>query len=567
MSDTRPVRYEERDDIAIITLDRPEKKNTLTDAVIQGVADGVDAAAKSPDVAAIVIRGQGGTLTAGYDLTPASGDIEAGWSTPYGAKGPAPREGAWDPVRDYQFMGHNVRRFMKIWECPKPVIGQIEGWAIGGATDMILCADLLYMASDAHIGYAPSRIYGTPTTMMWVYRLGLEHAKQYLLTGRAIDAAEATASVSSPRSSIRTRSPAEVEAEARRFAHIPANQLALNKLLINQAFENMGPADQSDAGHLLRRRDPPHRRGVPVGRSPSTRRASARSSASATTPGRTTARHRPHSTLSAPRTCRQADRRVRTRVAATSHAHSRVRHSRGGDRRREGRAPTHAAPTASSGSSPSGTGIHRPFEHHTEHVDLVEGEGVDGQRVGVEHGEGRVFPDLDRAEFVLAAPGVRRLDGDGPQGGLRIDPFLGAGDPGPDWVMRLTAQCIIPIWIAAAHRQVGVERERDPVVEHRPVPGHHVGSVRDRGPTRRTCRRIRPGSTGSNSRSHRVRRSARHWSGVELAKCTITVRWSSRGRLGHAPLEGVEHEIEAGVAVDVHVPAGSRRASRRAPAP
>ena len=236
-----PVRYEERDDLAIITLDRPEKKNTLTDALIQGVADGIDTATRSPDVAAIVLRGAGGTLTAGYDLTPGSGgDPTQGWSTPYGAKGPRPREGAWDPVRDYQFMGNNVRRFMKIWECPKPVVGQIEGWAIGGATDMILCADLLYMASDAHIGYAPSRIYGTPTTMMWVYRLGLEHAKQYLLTGRAISADEAhrIGLVS------HVVDPAEiadaVEEEARRFAHIPANQLALNKLLINQAFENMG---------------------------------------------------------------------------------------------------------------------------------------------------------------------------------------------------------------------------------------------------------------------------------------------------------------------------------------
>lgn len=237
---TDSVLYEERDDIAIITLNRPEKKNTLTDAVIQGVADGIDAASKSSDVAAVVIRGAGGTLTAGYDLTPDSGDIEAGWSTPYGAKGPAPREGAWDPVRDYQFMGNNVRRFMKIWECPKPVIGQIEGWAIGGATDMVLCADLLYMASDAHLGYAPSRIYGTPTTMMWVYRLGLEHAKQYLLTGRAIDADEAhriglVSQVVDPADIDEV-----VEAEARRFANIPANQLALNKLLINQAFENMG---------------------------------------------------------------------------------------------------------------------------------------------------------------------------------------------------------------------------------------------------------------------------------------------------------------------------------------
>lgn len=137
-------------------------------------------------------------------------------------------------------MKANVDRFMKIWECPKPVLAEVTGWAIGGATDLVLCADLLYMASDAHIGYAPSRIYGLPTTMMWVYRLGLEHTKQFLLTGRAIDAATAhrIGLVSE------VCEPAElsdlVEAEAKRFTNIPANQLALNKMLINQAFENMG---------------------------------------------------------------------------------------------------------------------------------------------------------------------------------------------------------------------------------------------------------------------------------------------------------------------------------------
>jgi enoyl-CoA hydratase len=195
-------------------------------------------------VCAIVLRGEGDTFTAGYDLaaSPSGSDADEQrrWSTPYGAKGPEPREGAWDPVRDWQFMGNNVKRFMKIWECPKPVLGEVKGWAIGGATDLVMCCDLLYMASDAHIGYAPSRIYGTPTTMMWVYRLGLEHAKQFILTGRAIDADTAyriglVSHVCPP-----DELGAFIEEEARRFRHIPANQLALNKLLINQAFENMG---------------------------------------------------------------------------------------------------------------------------------------------------------------------------------------------------------------------------------------------------------------------------------------------------------------------------------------
>lgn len=231
------VRYEERESIAIITIDRPDRLNTLTEAVVQGIADGIDEATGSRRVRAIVLRGEGRVFTAGYDLVSAG---EAGWSSPYDAPSPDPRPGAWDPVRDLSFMGHNVERFMKIWHCPKPVIGEIRGFAVGGATDLVLCCDQLFMAEDAFIGYAPSRIFGTPTTMLWVYRLGLEHAKQFLLTGEAIDAATALriglVSRVLPAAEL---SPA-AEDWANRFQHIPANQLALNKLLINQAFENMG---------------------------------------------------------------------------------------------------------------------------------------------------------------------------------------------------------------------------------------------------------------------------------------------------------------------------------------
>lgn len=191
-----------------------------------------------------MLRGAGGTLTAGYDLSSIqefSGPTQPdNWTSPYDAPGPTPRPGNWDPVRDYQFMNHNVRRFMSLWDCPKPVIAELAGWAIGGATDLVMCADLLFMADDAHIGYAPSRIYGLPTTMMWIHRLGLEHAKQYLLTGRAIDAPTAHRIGLVSKIHPAEQLSAAAEAEARRLATIPANQLALNKLLINQAYENMG---------------------------------------------------------------------------------------------------------------------------------------------------------------------------------------------------------------------------------------------------------------------------------------------------------------------------------------
>lgn len=239
MTSTEPVvLYEERDALAIITLNRPEKLNTLNNDVIQGIADGIDAATVSPDVSAIVLRGAGRAFTAGYDLNPSPG--RPAFPARFGTKHVDHRPGAWDPVRDYAFMGHNMKRFMKLWECPKPVIAQLHGYALGGGTDLILCADLIFMAEDAIIGYPPSRVYGTPTTMMWVYRLGLEHAKQFLLSGDQIDAQTALRIGLVSKVFPLERLSEETEAYARRFANIPGNQLALNKMLINQAYENMG---------------------------------------------------------------------------------------------------------------------------------------------------------------------------------------------------------------------------------------------------------------------------------------------------------------------------------------
>ena len=241
MADEPVVLYEERESLGIITINRPEKMNTLTDAVIQGIADSIDRATASPDVSSVIIRGAGPTFTAGYDLNPRADDRGRGPFQPrFGAKPIEARPGAWDPVRDYAFMGNNMRRFMKLWECPKPVIAELHGYALGGGTDLLLCADLIFMAEDAILGYPPSRVYGTPTTMMWVYRVGLEHAKEFLLSGDQIDAATAYRIGLVSKVFPKERLSGETEAYAKRYANIPANQLALNKMLINQAFENMG---------------------------------------------------------------------------------------------------------------------------------------------------------------------------------------------------------------------------------------------------------------------------------------------------------------------------------------
>ena len=158
------------------------------------------------------------------------------------AEGGAP----WDPMADHRMMSRFVRAYMRLWRSPKPVIAQVHGHCVGGGTDFALCSDLIVCAEDCRIGYPPARVWGSPTTAMWVYRLGLERAKRLLLTGDALDGRTRrrvgarlrvrTAEASSTRR--RSRSP-------RRVALLPANQLQMMKLLVNQAYEQMGlPATQ-----------------------------------------------------------------------------------------------------------------------------------------------------------------------------------------------------------------------------------------------------------------------------------------------------------------------------------
>ena len=225
------IQYDAADGIARLTLNRPERLNAINAQLVSDLRAAVAAANEDSAVRVLVLSGRGRAFCAGYDLD---------WGTKAEDASQRAMSGQWDPVRDYMGMSRNVRAYMALWESPKPVIAQVHGWCVGGGTDMALCSDLIYMAADAQIGYPPARVWGEPTTMMWVYRLGLEHAKRLVLTGEALSGVEAErvglASRAVPAGEL-----ADVVAEAaRRLATIPLNQLVMSKLLVNQAYENMG---------------------------------------------------------------------------------------------------------------------------------------------------------------------------------------------------------------------------------------------------------------------------------------------------------------------------------------
>ena len=222
------VLFERDGRIGRIILNRPDALNAIDDDLPRELADAVAQADADPGIHVMVLSGAGKAFCAGYDLA-------------HYASGTGPnkvvQDMPWDPMQDYQFMWSNTQAFMSLFRAMKPVICKVHGFAVAGGSDIALCADITVMSDTAQIGYMPTRVWGTPTTAMWVYRLGPEKAKRMMFTGDKITGREAAEMGLVLKSVPDDALDAEVEALAQRMASVPINQLAMQKLVVNQAME------------------------------------------------------------------------------------------------------------------------------------------------------------------------------------------------------------------------------------------------------------------------------------------------------------------------------------------
>ncbi len=228
------VKYAVDGRIARITLNRPQRLNAINHKMPGEIRRAVEQANADDAVHVIVLAGAGRAFCAGYDLK-AFAEAKG--------KNSVIQEMPWDPMRDYKVMKRWTEDFFSLWRSYKPVICKVHGYAVAGGSDIALCADLVVMAQDAKIGYMPARVWGCPTTAMWVYRLGAEKAKRMLLTGDTIDGATAKAWGLVYDAVPAKKLDAAVDALAKRIAGVPKNQLMMQKLMINQVYDNMGLAN------------------------------------------------------------------------------------------------------------------------------------------------------------------------------------------------------------------------------------------------------------------------------------------------------------------------------------
>ncbi|MEA2144016.1 MAG: 2-(1,2-epoxy,2-dihydrophenyl)acetyl-CoA isomerase, partial [Solirubrobacteraceae bacterium] len=169
------VLVEDRDAVRHVVLDRPEKRNALSAALIEELGEALRAAAGDPSVRIVVLRGAGTMFSSGMD-TADLGALAA------------------DPARLQEWRSSILQIWNLCDDMSKPTIAQIHGACLGGAAELALACDMRVMAAEAVIGLVETRI-GLIPDVGGCSRLpalvGLGRAKELIMASKLVDGTEA----------------------------------------------------------------------------------------------------------------------------------------------------------------------------------------------------------------------------------------------------------------------------------------------------------------------------------------------------------------------------------------
>lgn len=206
------------------TLNRPEKRNALSNALRGELFAALEAADRDDGVSVMIIRGAGPCFSAGYDLA-----SDTRKDQPYYT---APGIGNWPR--------HVVEGCFRIWDLGKPVIAQVHGHCLAGGSELATACDLVYVADDALIGYPAVRSISPPDNQFHPWLLGMRQAMELMLTGDSLSGAEAAAAGFANKSFPAETLEAGVLEIATRVAKIPSDLQQINKRAVHRQMEAMG---------------------------------------------------------------------------------------------------------------------------------------------------------------------------------------------------------------------------------------------------------------------------------------------------------------------------------------
>lgn len=212
------------DRVARITLNRPEKRNAMSNALRTQMFAALEAADRDPGVSVVILRGAGSCFSAGYDLSSDVRDEQPWYSA--GGLGNWPR--------------HVTEGCFRIWDMAKPVIGQVHGYCLAGGTELAASCDLLYVAEDAMIGYPVVRSISPPDNQFYPWLIGMRRTMEMMLTGDTISGVEAAEYGFANRAVPLADLEPMVLDMASRVAKIPTDVQQINKRAVHRQMEAMG---------------------------------------------------------------------------------------------------------------------------------------------------------------------------------------------------------------------------------------------------------------------------------------------------------------------------------------
>lgn len=252
--DFQTLLYTTAGPVATITLNRPEQLNTIVPPMPDEIEAAIGLAERDQDIKVIVLRGAGRAFSGGYDF---GGGFQH-WGDAMMT------DGRWDPGKDFAMVTARetgpTQKFMAIWRASKPVIAQVHGWCVGGASDYALCADIVIASEDAVIGTPYSRMWGAYLTGMWLYRLSLAKVKWHSLTGRPLTGVQAAEAELINEAVPFERLEARVAEIATELARIPVVTVASPETDRQPGLREHGPGLHPAAGRHSRRADAQHPR-------------------------------------------------------------------------------------------------------------------------------------------------------------------------------------------------------------------------------------------------------------------------------------------------------------------
>ena len=226
------------DRVGIITLNRPEKLNALSQELLYDYVAALHDMEADHTIRVIVVKGAGRAFSAGYDLTP---------SQKTGADAVVRRHRGVDDKGRRLLMGIRTGMqqitdiHMYFWNMAKVTIAQVHGYAVAGGCEMAMMADLVVAADDAQLGHPGLRGLGTSRTgVIWPLVIGMRKAKELYYTGENVTGTEAEEigmiNYAWPKEELEDRTLAFAD----RLANISADHLAILKVNMNRFYENMG---------------------------------------------------------------------------------------------------------------------------------------------------------------------------------------------------------------------------------------------------------------------------------------------------------------------------------------